>query len=88
MARLLSFLLCGFAAVSFSVGAANNDDGFIWIDANTKDSPEADRVAERGRGWQRSRNEGAGAAQEAKEGEAQEVGAVLASAGHEGHRHR
>jgi hypothetical protein len=29
-------LLCGAAAVSFSAGAANNDDGFIWIDANTK----------------------------------------------------
>jgi hypothetical protein len=36
MARLLSFLLCGFAAVSFSVGAANNDDAYVWIDANTK----------------------------------------------------
>jgi hypothetical protein len=36
MARLLSLVLCGLAAVSFSVAAANNDDGFIWVDANTK----------------------------------------------------
>lgn len=36
MARLLKLLLCGVAAVSFSAAAANNDDGFIWIDANTK----------------------------------------------------
>jgi hypothetical protein len=36
MARLLSLVLCGLAAVSFSVAAANNDDGFVWIDANTK----------------------------------------------------
>jgi hypothetical protein len=36
MPMLLKLLLCGVAAVSFSVGAANNDDGFVWIDANTK----------------------------------------------------
>jgi hypothetical protein len=36
MARLLKLLLCGVAAVSFSAGAASNEDGFIWIDANTK----------------------------------------------------
>jgi hypothetical protein len=36
MARLLTLLLCGVAAVSFSAAAANNDEGFIWIDANTK----------------------------------------------------
>jgi hypothetical protein len=36
MARLLSLLLCGAAAVSFSAAAANHDDGFVWIDANTK----------------------------------------------------
>lgn len=36
MARLLKLLLCGVAALSFSAAAANNDDGFIWIDANTK----------------------------------------------------
>jgi hypothetical protein len=32
MVRLLALLLL----VSFNVGAANNDDGFVWIDANTK----------------------------------------------------
>lgn len=33
MVRLLPLLLF----VSFSVGAANNnDDGFVWVDANTK----------------------------------------------------
>jgi hypothetical protein len=31
--RKLLVLLVGF---SFNVGAANNDDGFVWIDANTK----------------------------------------------------
>jgi hypothetical protein len=31
MAWLLSLLLC-FAPVA----AANNDDGFVWVDANTK----------------------------------------------------
>jgi hypothetical protein len=36
MARFLKLLLCGVAAISFSVAAANNDDGFVWIDANTK----------------------------------------------------
>jgi hypothetical protein len=36
MPTLLKLLLCGVAAVSFSAGAANNDDGFVWIDANTK----------------------------------------------------
>ena len=42
MAKFLSLLLCGLAAcslsgLSFSAAAANNeDDGFVWIDANTK----------------------------------------------------
>jgi hypothetical protein len=36
MASLLKLLLCGIAALSFSAAAANNDDGFVWIDANTK----------------------------------------------------
>ena len=38
MAHFLYLLLCGVAAVliSFNVGAANNDDGFVWIDANTR----------------------------------------------------
>jgi hypothetical protein len=41
MADYLYLLLCGVAAVviSFNVGAANNDandDGFVWIDANTR----------------------------------------------------
>jgi hypothetical protein len=36
MPTLLKLLLCGGAAVSFSVAAANNDDGFVWLDANTK----------------------------------------------------
>ena len=37
MRKFLSVSLCGFA-VSFSgIAAANNtDDGFIWIDANTR----------------------------------------------------
>jgi hypothetical protein len=32
------YLLCGAAAVAISVnaGAANDDDGFVWIDANTR----------------------------------------------------
>ena len=29
-------LLFSLAVVSFSVAAANNDDGFVWIDANTR----------------------------------------------------
>ena len=30
-------LLCGVAAFSFGASAAStNDDGFIWVDANTK----------------------------------------------------
>jgi hypothetical protein len=36
MARFFSLLLCGLAAVSFSAAAAKDDDGFIWIDANTR----------------------------------------------------
>lgn len=36
MAKLLKLLLCGVAAVSFGAGAASNDDGFVWVDANTK----------------------------------------------------
>ena len=32
MVRLLALLLF----VSFSAAAANNDDGFVWVDANTK----------------------------------------------------
>ena len=38
MADYLYLLLCGVAAVviSFNVAAANNDDGFVWIDANTR----------------------------------------------------
>jgi hypothetical protein len=38
MADFLYVLLCGVAAVliSFNAGAANDDDGFIWIDANTR----------------------------------------------------
>jgi hypothetical protein len=36
MARLPGLLLCGLAAVSFSAQAAKDDDGFVWIDANTK----------------------------------------------------
>jgi hypothetical protein len=36
MARLLTWLLCGLAAASIDVRAANNDDGFVWVDANTK----------------------------------------------------
>jgi hypothetical protein len=37
MADYLLLLLCGVAAVmiSYTAGAAN-DDGFIWIDANTR----------------------------------------------------
>jgi len=35
MAMLLKLLLCGVAAASFSASAAS-DDGFVWIDANTK----------------------------------------------------
>jgi len=29
-------LLVLLAAVSFNAAAANNDDGFVWVDANTK----------------------------------------------------
>jgi len=39
MDRLLFLLLCGVAAVviSLNTGAANaDDDGFVWIDANTR----------------------------------------------------
>jgi hypothetical protein len=36
MAMLLKLLLCGVAAVSFSASAASNEDGFVWLDANTK----------------------------------------------------
>jgi hypothetical protein len=32
MRKLLALL----AAVPFAVAAANNDDGFVWLDANTK----------------------------------------------------
>lgn len=32
MARLLAFLLF----VSFGALAANDDDGYVWVDANTK----------------------------------------------------
>lgn len=31
--RKLLVLLVG---ISFNVAAANNDDGFVWVDANTK----------------------------------------------------
>ena len=35
--RTFRFVLCGLAALSFgSIAAANNDDGFVWIDANTR----------------------------------------------------
>jgi len=33
MARTLFILFC---LVGYGVAAANNDDGFIWVDANTK----------------------------------------------------
>jgi hypothetical protein len=36
MPKLPSLLLCGAAAVSFSAGASNQADGFVWLDANTK----------------------------------------------------
>ena len=36
MAKLCKLLLCGVAAVSFSALGAEKDDGFVWIDANTK----------------------------------------------------
>jgi hypothetical protein len=37
MARLTTLLLCGLAAASIDVRAASNDDdGFVWIDANTR----------------------------------------------------
>jgi len=36
MARLLTLLLCGLAAASIDARAANDDDGFVWIDANTR----------------------------------------------------
>ena len=36
MAKLLALLLCGAAAVSFTAAAADKDDGFVWIDANTR----------------------------------------------------
>jgi hypothetical protein len=34
--RLLIWLLCGLAACSIDVRAADNGDGFVWVDANTK----------------------------------------------------
>ena len=33
MARTLLVLFCIFG---YGVAAANNDDGFVWVDANTK----------------------------------------------------
>ena len=36
MGRLLTLLLCGLAAASIDARAANDDDGFVWIDANTR----------------------------------------------------
>jgi hypothetical protein len=37
MRKFLSLVVCGMAALSFGAAAANNeDDGFVWIDANTK----------------------------------------------------
>ena len=37
MRKYLSYTLCGIAALSFGAAAANNDDdGFVWLDANTK----------------------------------------------------
>ena len=37
MRKFLSLLVCGLAGVSFGAVAANNDeDGFVWLDANTK----------------------------------------------------
>ena len=37
MGKFLSLLVCAMAALSFSVAAANHDDdGFVWLDANTK----------------------------------------------------
>ena len=36
MAGIFRLLLCGVVAVSFSASAAQDDDGFVWIDANTK----------------------------------------------------
>jgi len=33
MIRLLPLV---FVLVAFSAAAANNDDGFVWVDANTK----------------------------------------------------
>jgi hypothetical protein len=37
MAKFLSLLVCGLAGLSFGAAAANNEeDGFVWIDANTK----------------------------------------------------
>jgi hypothetical protein len=36
MARLLTLLLCGLAAASIDARAASDDDGFVWIDANTR----------------------------------------------------
>jgi hypothetical protein len=34
--RVLIWLLCGLAACSIDVRAAGNDDGYVWVDANTK----------------------------------------------------
>jgi hypothetical protein len=37
MMSIFRVALCGLAALSFcSIAAANNEDGFIWIDANTR----------------------------------------------------
>jgi hypothetical protein len=36
MAGLFRLLLCGVAALSFGAAAAPDDDGFVWLDANTK----------------------------------------------------
>jgi len=36
MVRLLTLLLFCFAAASVDVRAARDDDGFVWIDANTR----------------------------------------------------
>lgn len=33
---MIRLLLCGLAAVSFSASAQKANDGFIWIDANTR----------------------------------------------------
>ncbi|HYI86246.1 MAG TPA: hypothetical protein VEX61_04040 [Burkholderiales bacterium] len=35
-AALAISLPCGIAAANNDAGSANNDDGFVWIDANTR----------------------------------------------------